>query len=169
MPPLVLNEEAVEGFIILQSSYAIHLFMFTIPTSSSGHKKGSHFYLFPKHFYSFLFSEQQQLQLASFFLFYFCDCGEIKVFNISKCFTLPCRLIPLGYHFDQCWKFPPQVFLFCHPRLLFYPRFYFFAPRAIIPPYSQVFLFHPRFSLVFLYPRLLYCPRVFLQRSRRCN
>ena len=81
------------------------------------HVYHSHIIFRPQKREPFLSFSQALLQLfvlrtatiatCKFFLFYFCDCGEIKVFNISKCFTLPCRLIPLGYHFDQCWKFPP--------------------------------------------------------------
>ena len=108
-------------------------------------------------------------------------------------YTLPCR-IPLGYYQDRCWHshprflIQPQVFNFSHPRLLFCPRFSFFAtlgyystlgflfflPQATFLP--QVFSFcHPNSPLGFLFfppqatippqvfsfshPRLLFCPR----------
>ena len=94
----------------------------------------------------------------------------------------PAEQYPLGYYQDRCWHshprflIQPQVFNFSHPRLLFCPRFSFFAtlgyystlgflfflPQATFLP--QVFSFcHPNSPLGFLFfpPQATIPPQVF--------
>ena len=102
--------------------------------------------------------------------------------KVSPLVLSPAEQYPLGYYQDQCWHshprflIQPQVFNFSHPRLLFCPRFSFFAtlgyystlgflfflPQATFLP--QVFSFcHPNSPLGFLFfpPQATIPPQVF--------
>ena len=88
--------------------------------------------------------------------------------NFQVFVLVPAKQYPLEYYQDWCWNslprflILPQVFHFCHPRLLFQTRFYIFATLG----YFFALIFSLLATFPTIYSILKSAPLGFLFRPR---